>query len=219
MRIKYITLTLVLFTSILIAQTRPPENENSMRNRAEKIHKSVITIDTHNDIDVSNFTADTNYTSDLDTQVNIPKMIEGGLDVSWLIVYSGQGELNKQGYKKAYKNAIEKFDAIHRLVDTYAPDQIELALTAKDVQRIHAKGKKVAMIGVENAYPIGENLDRIEEFYKRGARYMSLAHNGHSQFCDSNTGEDDGIWLHNGLSELGEEAIEEMNRLGIMIDL
>lgn len=219
MRINYVTLTLVLFTSILIAQTRPPENENSMRNRAEKIHKSVITIDTHNDIDVSNFTADSNYTSDLDSQVNIPKMIEGGLDVSWLIVYSGQGELNKQGYKKAYKNAIEKFDAIHRLVEVYAPEQIELALTAKDVKRIYSKGKKVAMIGVENAYPIGEDLGRIEEFYKRGARYMSLAHNGHSQFCDSNTGEEDGVWLHNGLSELGEQAIEEMNRLGIMIDL
>ena len=219
MRIKHVTLTLVLFTSILIAQTRPPESEISMRNRAEKIHKSVITIDTHNDINVSNFTANTNYTSDLDTQVNLPKMIEGGLDVSWLIVYTGQGELNKQGYKKAYKNAIEKFDAIHRLVEIYAPEQIELALTAKDAIRIHAKGKKVAMIGVENAYPIGEDLDKIEEFYKRGARYMSLAHNGHSQFCDSNTGEEDDIWLHNGLSELGEEAIEEMNRLGIMIDL
>ncbi len=219
MKIKKLALFLLLFTSILISQTRPPESEISIRTRAEKIHKSVITIDTHNDIDVSNFTADKNYTSDLDTQVNIPKMIAGGLDVSWLIVYTGQGELNKEGYKKAYTNAIEKFEAIHRLVEIYAPDQIELALTAKDVKSIHAKGKKVAMIGVENAYPIGEDLDRIEAFYKRGARYMSLAHNGHSQFCDSNTGEEDGIWLHNGLSELGEEAIEEMNRLGIMIDI
>ena len=219
MKIKNFTLILLLFTSILISQTRPPESEISIRSRAEKIHESVITIDTHNDINVSNFTADQNYTSDLDTQVNIPKMIEGGLDVSWLIVYTGQGELNKQGYKKAYQNAMDKFEAIHRLVEIYAPDQIELALTAKDVVDIHTKGKKVAMIGVENAYPIGEDLDRIEEFYKKGARYMSLAHNGHSQFCDSNTGEEDGIWLHNGLSELGEEAIEEMNRLGIMIDI
>lgn len=218
---KFFSFTIILFfsTTILIAQTRPPESEISMRNRAEKIHKSVITIDTHNDINVNNFTKENNYTSDLNTQVNIPKMIEGGLDVSWLIVYTGQGELNKQGYKKAYQNAIEKFDAIHRLVEEYAPDQIELALTAKEVQKIHAKGKKVALIGVENAYPIGEDLKRIQEFYKRGARYMSLSHNGHSQFCDSNTGEEDGIWLHNGLSSLGEEAIEEMNRLGIMIDL
>ncbi|MGB5320885.1 dipeptidase [Lutimonas sp.] len=219
MKSKYFAIAFALFTSVITSQTRPPESEISMRNRAEKIHKSVITIDTHNDINVSNFTAEKNYTQNLDNQVNIPKMIEGGLDVSWLIVYTGQGELNKQGYKKAYKNAVEKFEAIHRLVEIYAPDQIELALTAKDVKRIHAKGKKIAMIGVENAYPIGEDLSRIEEFYKRGARYMSLAHNGHSQFCDSNTGEKDGIWLHNGLSELGEQAIEEMNRVGIMIDI
>ncbi|MCP4882402.1 MAG: membrane dipeptidase, partial [Flavobacteriales bacterium] len=164
MKIFITALTLFFFTAILIGQTRPPESEISMRNRADKIHKSVITIDTHNDIDVNNFTKENNYTSDLDTQVNIPKMIEGGLDVSWLIVFTAQGELNKQGYKKAYQNAIEKFDAIHRLVEDYAPDQIELALTAKDVKRIHAKGKKVVMIGVENAYPIGEDLDRIEEF-------------------------------------------------------
>ena len=219
MRLHSIIVTFLLFTSIIISQTRPPESELSMRNRAEKIHKSVITIDTHNDINVKNFTEETNYTKDLDTQVNLPKMIRGGLDVSWLIVYTGQGELKKEGYKKAYKNAMDKFDAIHRLVEEYAPDQIELALTSKDVKRIHATGKKVAMIGVENAYPLGEDLNRIKEFYERGARYMSLSHNGHSQFCDSNTGEEDGVWLYNGLSELGEQAIEEMNRVGIMIDI
>ncbi len=75
------------------------------------------------------------------------------------------------------------------------------------------------MIGVENAYPLGTDLSNIEMFYNRGARYMSLAHNGHSQFSDSHTGEEEGVWLYNGLSELGEQAIEEMNRLGIMIDI
>jgi membrane dipeptidase len=87
------------------------------------------------------------------------------------------------------------------------------------VRRINKSGKKVALIGVENAYSLGTDLSRIKEFYDRGARYMSLAHNGHSQFADSNTGERDGQWLHNGLSDLGRKAIVEMNRLGIMIDL
>ena len=87
------------------------------------------------------------------------------------------------------------------------------------MRRIAAAGKKVALIGVENAYPIGTDLGRIKEFYDRGARYMSLAHNGHSQFSDSNTGERDGKWMHNGLSELGRKAIAEMNRLGIMVDV
>ena len=210
----------ILFTSTLLnAQTPGPESENSMRLRAMKIHEAVITIDTHNDIDVNNFTDEVNYTQNLDTQVNLPKMEKGGLDVSWLIVFTGQGDLSKEGYKKAYKNAIDKFDAIDRLVEKYAPGRIELARSSADVKRINATGKKVAMIGVENAYSVGLDLRNIEKFYKRGARYMSLAHNGHSQFSDSHTGEADGVWLYNGLSKLGEQAIAEMNRVGIMIDI
>ena len=184
-----------------------------------EIHKEIITLDTHCDINLKNFTNQNNYTANTDSQVNLPKMINGGLDVAWFIVFTGQGSLNKNGYKRAYKNAIDKFEAIHRLVEEYAPDQIELALSEEDVYRINAKGKKIAMIGVENAYPLGEDLSNIEKFYNLGARYMSLAHNGHSQFSDSNTGEEDNIWMHNGLSDKGKEAILEMNRIGIMIDV
>ena len=114
---------------------------------------------------------------------------------------------------------MEKFEAIHRLTDEIAPDQDRAALTAADVRRIAASGRKVALIGVENAYPIGTDLARMKEFYDRGGRYLSLAHNGHSQLADSNTGERDGKWLHNGLSALGKQAIAEMNRVGFMIDL
>jgi membrane dipeptidase len=146
-------------------------------------------------------------------------MVSGGLDAAFFIVYVGQGELTPAGYDSAYKQAIAKFDAIHHLTKEIAPDKIELALTADDVRRIAAKGKKVAIIGIENAYPLGTDLSRIKEFYDRGGRYMSLAHNGHSQFSDSNTGERDGKWMHNGLSDLGRKAIAEMNRLGIMIDV
>jgi microsomal dipeptidase-like Zn-dependent dipeptidase len=187
--------------------------------KAKKIHAEVITLDTHNDIDTKNFTETVNYTQNLPTQVNLPKMRQGGLDVSWLIVYTGQGELNEEGYKKAYANAIDKFDAIERLTKKLAPDQIELALTSNDVRRIVKSGKLVAMIGVENAYPIGTDLSRIKDFAMRGARYMSLSHNGHSQLSDSNTGERDNKWLHNGLSELGKKAVFEMNKWGIMIDV
>ncbi|NKI24986.1 membrane dipeptidase [Arenibacter sp. 6A1] len=191
----------------------------SLEDKAMRIHNSVITIDTHDDFTVANFTDSINYTQKLDNQLNLPKMDLGGLDVSWLIVYTGQGELNKEGYAKAKENAMAKFDAIHRLCEDYAPDQIELALTSEDVRRITKSGKKVAMIGVENAYPMGEDLSEFENYYNLGARYISLSHNGHSQFCDSNTGEEDGKWLHNGLSELGKKAVAEMNRLGIMIDV
>ena len=179
----------------------------------------IITIDTHIDINVENFTDSLNYTMNTDTQFNLPNMMEGELDVAWLVVYTAQGELNEEGYKAAYENAISKFDAIDRLVNVYAPDQVELALSSQDVSRILAEGKKVIMIGVENAYSMGLDTSNVEKFWKKGARYVSLTHNGHNQFSDSNTGEFDGTTLHNGLSDLGEEVIELLNYYGIMIDI
>ena len=179
----------------------------------------IITIDTHDDINIINFTDSLNYTMDTDTQVNLPKMVAGGLDVAWFVVYTGQGSLDEEGYAVAEINAISKFDAINRLVNEYAPDQIELALSSDDVRRIHAKGKKVAMIGVENAYPMGLDTSNVRKYWERGARYVSLAHNGHSQFSDSNTGEFDGTALHNGLSDLGKEVVGLLNYYGLMIDI
>lgn len=195
------------------------QDSTTLLERAKEIHKNVITLDTHCDIDIRNFTDSINYTQDLDSQVNIPKMKAGGLDVAWFIVYTGQEELNDAGYNRAYDNAISKFDAIHRLCEVYAPDEIALALTSDDVRRIVKSGKKVAMIGIENGYPIGKDIKNVERFYNLGGRYMSLAHNGHSQLSDSNTGEEDDVWLHEGLSDLGKEVIKEMNRVGMMIDV
>jgi membrane dipeptidase len=202
----------VVGTAALAAQ------DDALTQKARAIHERVMTLDTHNDINPGNFTAECNYTQDLGNQVNLPKMIKGGLDASFFIVFVGQGPLTPEGYADAYRQAIEKFDAIHRLTEQIAPDKIGLALTSADARRIYASGRKVAFIGVENGYPLGEDLGRIKEFHDRGARYMSLAHNGHSQLSDSNTGERDG-WKWNGLSPMGRAAIAEMNRVGIMIDV
>ncbi len=194
-------------------------SENELLKKALEIHNEVITIDTHNDINIKNFTDSINYKQELDNQVNLPKMKKGGLDVSWFIVYTGQGSLDENGYETAYENAIDKFNAIHKLTEEIAPNEIRLALNSADIKEIHEKGKKVAMIGIENGYPIGTKPERVKEFYNLGARYMSLSHNGHSQLADSNTGEQDSIWLHNGVSELGKKVIYEMNKWGMMIDV
>jgi membrane dipeptidase len=215
---SFLILILLIINASLFAQGANPET--ALRERAKLIHNQVITIDTHCDIDVNNFQKNRNYTQLLSSQVNLPKMISGGLDVAWFIVFTGQDNLDEAGYKKAYQNAMQKFEAIQRLTKEYAPDKIELALSSTDVKRIHASGKKVAMIGIENAYPMGMDLSNIQKFYDLGGRYMSLAHQGHSQFCDSNTGEKDQKWLYNnGLSDLGKQAVAEMNRVGMMIDV
>ncbi|WP_460218965.1 dipeptidase [Psychroserpens sp. MEBiC05023] len=225
MKFFHFSLCLLILTSSCKNDIKPLEESSSKNDsialieRAKAIHERVITLDTHCDIDVKNFTDSINYTQNLESQVNLPKMKLGGLDVPWFIVYTGQDTLSADGYKKAFENAMSKFNAIHKLVEEIAPDQIELAVTSDDVRRISKSGKKVAMIGIENGYPIGTDLSNVEKFYNLGARYMSLSHNGHSQLCDSNTGEEDNIWLHNGLSDLGKDVVKEMNRLGMMIDV
>ncbi len=205
---------------MVYAQSEEKQYSNQeLTKLAKEIQDQVITIDTHCDFDLNNFTSQVNYSQNTDSQVNLPKMRKGGLDVAWLIVYTGQEELSAKGFKKAHKNAMDKFNAIHRLCDQYAPEEIELALNSEDVRRIHGQGKLVAMIGIENGYSIGTDINNVKKFYDLGGRYMSLAHQGHSQLSDSNTGESDNTWLHNGLSELGKEVVSEMNKYGMMIDI
>jgi len=172
--LKILVVSVLLLTVSCKNETTSNSDEISAETiaKATAIHKRVMTLDTHNDINVKNFTDSVNYTKDLGNQVNLPKMKKGGLDVSWFIVYTGQGELTKDGYDNAYKNAISKFNAIHKLVNEIAPNDIELAVTSAEAKRIYAAGKKVAMIGIENGYPVGTDIKRVKEFYDLGARYM-----------------------------------------------
>ena len=128
-------------------------------------------------------------------------------------------DFTPEGFARAHENVMTKFDAIHRLCNELAPERCELATTAADVRRIKAAGKSAILIGVENGYSMGEDIRNVEKFYNLGARYMSLAHNGHSHLVDSHTGERDGEFPHNGLSPLGRQVIQEMNRLGMMVDI
>jgi len=207
----------------LLAQT--PSVDAVTIKKAKDIHDRIITLDTHIDFEPADLVGEHNYTQRLDTQFDLPKMTEGGLDALFFSIYVRQTRENQNpealkpaGYESAYKAAVEKFDAVQRFTREIAADKIELALTAADVKRIGVRGKKIALMGVENGYPLGEDIARVKEFYERGARYLSLTHNGHNQLADSHTGERDG-WKWNGLSPLGKKVIAELNRLGIMVDV
>ena len=204
--------------------------ETATLERARAIHAAALTLDTHKDISAS--LASTEIPEDPAAlrrflvrndprvwgrnQVDFPKMRSGGLDVAFFIVYVGQGDLTPEAFARARAAADAKFDAIERMAERF-PEHIGLARSAADVERLAAEGKLVACIGIENGYAMGEDLSAIETFHRRGARYMSLTHNKHSQLGDSNTPADEP--LHGGLSDLGRRAIEEMNRVGIMVDI
>ncbi len=190
--------------------------------KARAIHERVLTIDTHADIPFDFATPEVDPGVRGDRQVDLPKMREGGLDAAFFIVYVGQTERTPALYEKAQADAMTKFDAIHRMAEQMYPDEIALAYTADDVERIHAEGKLVALIGIENGFVVGKDLALLKKYHDLGARYITLAHGGHNDIADSATPRenlDDGQSEHDGISPFGEQVIAEMNRLGIMVDV
>jgi membrane dipeptidase len=203
-------------------ETPKPAAEEDVTAKARAIHDEVITLDTHVDIPFDYATEKVDPGVRGDAQVDLPKMEEGGLDAAFFIVYVGQTERSPAAYEKAKADAMTKFDAIHRMTETMYPDRIELARTADDVVRIHESGKLAAAIGIENGFVIGKDLALLSKYHQLGARYVTLAHNGHNDIADSaNPRKDlgDGESEHDGVSEFGKEVIAEMNRLGIMVDV
>jgi membrane dipeptidase len=197
--------------------------EDDLVERARAIHARTLTIDTHDDIPFDFATPAVNPCERVDgRQVDIPKMREGGLDAGFFIVYVPQTERTEENYETAKRQAMTKFEAIRRMTHELCPDAIELAYTADDVERIHASGKLVAAIGIENGYVIGKDLSLLEKYHALGARYMTLAHGGHNDIADSSTPRldfGDRPAEHGGLSAFGERVVAEMNRLGIMVDV
>ena len=189
--------------------------------RAQVIHRRAIPLDSHVDIDPDHFTpTQPNYGSGLDdNQVDLPSLEAGGLDAAFFSVFQGQrDDFTPAGYVRAYNTAMDKVLAVRRLTSELAPERIGLALTAAEVRRIAGEGRLVALIGMENGYALGEDVNNVKRFAELGVRYLSLAHNGNNQLADSHTGEADG-YRWNGVSPLGREVIVEANRWGIVLDI
>ncbi len=196
--------------------------ERALNTRAAAIHERVLTLDTHIDIPLNFATRDVDPGVSGDFQVDLPKMRAGGLDAGFFIVYVGQTARTPENEAQAGADAMTKFEAIHRMAEDLYPDEIEIAYTAADVERIAAAGRLVAAIGIENGYVIGRDLSLLRTYHELGARYMTLAHGGHNDIADSATPREalgDAAAEHDGVSVFGEEVIAEMNRLGMLVDV
>lgn len=203
------------------AAAAQPLADAALEREARRIHEKVLTLDTHVDIPLNYATHEMDPGGFTRAQVDLPKMRVGGLDAAFFIVYIPQGPLTAEGYAAARRIAVTRLDAIHRMTRAY-PTEIELALTAADAARIARSGKRVAYIGMENAFPLGPSIAEVERWHAAGVRYMGLTHFGHNQFGDSSNPSPalgDPESKHGGLSELGRALIAELNRVGIMVDV
>ncbi len=207
---------------LTVAAVAEAQDDAALMATARAIHAKAIKIDTHVDFNPAQMIGPPpNYVTGIErNKVDLPKMEQDGLDAIFFSIYVGQRQdFSDSGYAAAKAADLEKFDAVHTLAEQMAPERIAIAYTAADVRRIHAAGKKVALMGMENGWGIGTDITNVKLFYDRGARYLSLAHDGHNQLTDSGTGENDGVWRWNGLSPLGRQVVAEANRLGIMLDI
>ena len=146
-----------------------------------------------------------------DVHVDFPKLLRGGVDAAFFALYIPADLEGEQ----AYNHAIALFDSVKSTVSAHE-DKAAFALTAEQAYDNKAKGLFSVFLGLENGSPIGNSLERLQEFYDMGVRYMTLCHTRDNEICDSCASENK-KW--HGLSPFGREVVREMNRLGMLIDV
>lgn len=196
-------------------------SEEQLDKKAAQIHDKVFTIDTHCDTPMRLLRSDYNPGIRNDSRqgggkVDFVRMKDGGLDAIFFAVFVGQGERSPEGNERAKNLALSVFEEIDKTLKTHS-DIAELAVNSTDGYEIEKLGKRAIYVGIENGYPVGNDLSLIEKFYDLGARYITLCHTRNNDICDSST--DRGGPEHEGVSDFGVEVIEEMNRLGMIIDV
>lgn len=206
-----------LFIIVLFFGTSCADEETRITKKVDRLHKSILTVDTHCDTPMRLMRSDFDLgVRNDDGCVDFPRMVEGGLDAEFFAVFLGQGPRNDEAHDKVHQRTLDIFEAIHKNIEKNSA-MAELAFTADDAYRIKKAGKRVAFIGIENGYPVGRDLSRLSQYYDLGARYITLCHSRNNDICDSST--DSNGPEHNGLSEFGEEVVAEMNKLGMMVDV
>lgn len=203
----------------LLAQTY---DDPKIQEKAAKIHAAALSLDTHGDVPTYMVSrpgfniGEEHDVAKTRSQIDFPRMKKGGLDAMFFAVYLGQGERTAAGNAEAKERALELFQLIHQSVEDN-PSMAGLATSPEDAHQLKEKGKTAVFIGIENGWVIGRDLALLKEYYDLGARYMTLSHTTNNDICDSST--DPNGPEHDGLSEFGVQVVEEMNKLGMMVDI
>lgn len=208
----------ILPISLLLLLTACNHLPETIEEKAERIHRAALTVDSHVDTPLDMMRGfDLNVRHDYRTdrsRLDYPRMEEGGLDAIFMAAFIGQGDRDETGKHAAFDRVSEIIDTIYaRLGDERKI--AGLALSPEDAYRIEKEGKRIVFIGIENGYALGDDISHVEEFYNKGARYITLCHTKNNDICDSST---DSL-EHGGLSSFGKEVVREMNRVGMMVDV
>src|SRR5215471_3856548 len=194
-----------------------------LHERAMRLHKSAIVVDTHEDVPerLEKEWADLAVRGKTG-HIDIPRWREGGMTAPFLAAYVNAGFAKTGG---AAMKALEFIDLIHRLVDTHPADLV-FADSVAGIRRAKRDGKIAVLIGIEGGHAIEDSLGALSSFYRLGVRYMTLTHTNSNHWADS-AGSFFGsepydpkkARVHGGLTDQGREVVLEMNRLGMLVDV
>ena len=194
----------------------------TLHERAMRLHKSAIIVDTHEDVPeeletrwkdmgVRNTTGHT----------DIPRWKEGGVTAPFLAAYVSADYVKSGG---SSKKALESIDLIHRIVDAH-PKDLVFTDSVAGIRQAKKDGKIAILIGIEGGHAIEDSLGALSSFYRLGVRYMTLTHTNTNNWADSAGNffsadfDPKKVAVHDGLTDLGKEVVLEMNRLGMLVDV
>lgn len=188
--------------------------------KVRQAHDSALVLDTHLDTPANfsrpGWSIRDRHDHDGDqSQVDLPRMKEGGLDGGFWVIYTEQGSRDEAGNRAARDHGLTRLVEIREMIAANAAD-FELVSTAADAERIAATGKRVSFISMENASPLASDPSLLELYHKLGLRMLGITHVKNNDFGDSSTDAAGPQW--NGLSPKGKALVVEANRLGLILD-
>jgi membrane dipeptidase len=203
---------LAVLAGIGIAQTRTVTDAE-----VQRVHRSLLLIDTHNDITSRTVEGYDIGKNQHDGRTNLTALKEGGVGAQFFAVYVDSRYVN--GNHSAHRT-LEMIDTVrHGIIERY-PNDFALATTAADIVRIHTEGKIAVLMGIEGGHAIEDHLGLLRDYYALGIRYMTLTHTNTNNWADSSGDMDNTrVKHHNGLTDFGKQVVREMNRLGMMVDI
>ncbi|MCH2081310.1 MAG: dipeptidase [Saprospiraceae bacterium] len=224
LRIGYLILVLIvsLFVGCKVSSdTTAANSEEVLVQKALEIHHRVLTLDTHADTPLRMIQpgfdmSERHDPNETGSKVDYPRMKEGGLDAIFFAAFVAQDIRDDAGHSRAKDLCLQMIDSIVTSTNRNS-DVVGLALDPEDAYALEKEGKRAIYIGIENGYPIGNDISNVSLYFDQGVRYITLVHSSNNDLADSATDPDGPE--HGGLSAFGREVVKEMNRLGIMVDV
>jgi len=194
-----------------------PPSDAEIDARARDIDARILKIDAHTDVLLPG-SSELDYAPGHTSRTDLDNLTKGGIGAVAFAIAVGPGPRTSQGVRAARSEADAKLAWIRAFIKDH-PREVALALTAEDVERIHAANKVAIIESFLNARSLGRDLSAINIFQRNGVRLVGLAHAGNNEFADSSRPTGDPAVEHHGLSPLGQQSIAVLNKLGIIIDV